>query len=234
MPTPQEQAAEKPAEAAGEAEPAETAEAPEAPGTGEAAEDTGATDTGAADTGAPGSTSTPDPASVPANRAATTSLIAGILGVTGIGVLLGLGFGAVGLARSRRVHLGKARAWTGIIASLLWVGAFIYVVPHVVKAADPGCTAFKEKVLPHYNQAIEDLNARPATNKTTSDLGTAVAGLVSATAKSKNPQTKAALRKLTGQLKTASTDQIAGRIPAPVMLTLNHDAIAADNACGTI
>lgn len=168
------------------------------------------------------------------NGAATASLIAGILGVTGIGVLLGLAFGAVGLVRSRRVHVGKVRCWTGIILSLLWAGGFGYVVPHVIKASDPGCTWFKEKVLPHYNQAIEDLDTRAASNKTTADLAIAVAGLTSASAKARNPQARTALRALTSQLKKASNDQIGGQIPASVMLTLNHDAVAADNACGTM
>jgi hypothetical protein len=168
------------------------------------------------------------------NRAATTSLIAGILGVTAIGAVLGLVFGAIGLARSRRVRTGKVRASTGIVLSLLWAGAFAYVAPHVIKAADPGCTAFKEKVLPHYNQAIEDLDTRATSNKTTADLATAVAGLASAAAQSKNPQARNALRALTRQLRTASNDQIGGQIPASVMVTLNHDAVAADNACGTI
>jgi hypothetical protein len=126
------------------------------------------------------------------------------------------------------------RSWIGIVLSLLWAGGFVYVAPHVVKAADPGCTAFKEKVLPHYNRAIGDLDTKPTTNKTTADLATAVAGLASAAANSKNPQARSALLTLTRQLRTASNDQIGGQIPATVMLTLNHDAVAADNACGTI
>lgn len=168
------------------------------------------------------------------NRAATVSLLAGILGVTGVGILLGLGFGAAGLARSRTTHSGQARAWIGIALSLLWAGGFAYVVPHVVKAADPGCTYFKEKVLPHYNTAIVDLNTRAGSNKTTSDLATAVAGLAAAADKSGNPDARTALRTLTSQLKAASNDQIGGQIPSSVMRTLNHDAVMADNACGTI
>jgi hypothetical protein len=168
------------------------------------------------------------------NRAATASLIAGILGVTGLGILFGLGFGVAGLARSRTAGTGRARAWTGIVLSLLWAGGFAYVAPHIVKAADPGCTYFKERVLPHYNTAIVDLNTRAASNATTSDLASAVAGLAIAAGKSKNPVARNALHALTAQLKTASNDQIGGQIPSPVMRTLNHDAVTADNACGTI
>jgi hypothetical protein len=168
------------------------------------------------------------------NRAATASLVAGILGVTGLGILLGLGFGVAGVARSRTAHTGRTRAWIGIVLSLLWAGGFAYVAPHVIKAADPGCTYFKEKVLPHYNTAIVDLNTRAGSNKTTSDLATAVAGLATAAGKSRNRQASNALRALTTQLKTASNDQIGGQIPSSVMSTLNHDAVMADNACGTI
>jgi hypothetical protein len=168
------------------------------------------------------------------NRAATTSLVAGILGATGLGALLGLGFGAVGLARARTIRTGKVRCWTGIVLSLLWVGTIVYVTPHAVKAADPGCTAFKEKVLPYYNKGIEDLDSRVSATRTTADLQATVAGLSAATAKSKNAAARAALRALTAQLKTASADQISGEIPSSVMRTLNHDAVVADNACGTI
>jgi hypothetical protein len=209
MPTPQEQAAEG-SVAGGH-------------GVAEASADPSLDDTGPA-----------DPPHRQPNRAATTSLVAGILGITAIGALLGLIFGAIGLARSRSVHAGKVRSWIGISLSVLWVGAFAYVAPYIVKAADPGCTVFKETVLPHYNQAIEDLGTRATSNKTTADLATAVAGLASAAAKSQNTQARNALRALTRQLSTASNDQIEGQIPASVMVTLNHDAVAADNACGTI
>jgi hypothetical protein len=184
-------------------------------------------------------TAAPPPAPAPdeplqSNRAATASLIAGILGVTGLGILFGLGFGVAGLARSGTARTGQARAWTGIVLSLLWAGGFAYVAPHIIKAADPGCAYFKERVLPHYNTAIVDLNTRAGSNKTTSDLATAVARLAAAAAKSKNPEARTALHALTTQLKIASNDQIGGQIPSSVMSTLNHDAVTADNACGTI
>jgi hypothetical protein len=184
----------------------------------------------------PAAVSAPPPAAEPArqNRPATAALVAGILGVTGIGVLLGLGLGAAGLARARTAGTGKVRSWIGIALSLLWAGAFVYVAPHVVKAADPGCTYFKEKALPHYDSAIVDLDTRASSNKTTADLATAVAGLKSAAAKSENSPAQAALRTLTAQLEKASNDQIAGQIPSSVMRTLNHDAVLADNACGTL
>jgi hypothetical protein len=258
MPTPQEQAAAEPvagsqgvAEASADPDLDDTSPipvvtvigAPEDTGTiPDAGTGTGTAVPGSATAPASGADPDPDPDPGPApgpsrrqpNGAATISLVAGIVGVTAIGILLGVGFGVLGLARSRRVHAGKARSWLGIVLSLLWAGAFAYMAPHVIKAADPGCTAYKEKVLPHYNQAIEDLDTRATSNKTTSDLATAVAGLASAAAQAQNTQSRGALRTLASQLKKASNDQIEGQIPASVMLTLNHDAVAADNACGTI
>ncbi|MGH3157700.1 MAG: hypothetical protein ACRDNF_14135 [Streptosporangiaceae bacterium] len=231
MPTPQEQAAE--------------GLAADAHGVVEAADDPSLDDTNPipAITAAAAPPAEPAQAAPPAppvteppqpNRPASAALIAGILGVTGIGVLLGLGFGTAGLVKARTVGTGRVRSWIAIAASLLWAGAFLYAAPHVIKAADPGCTYFKEKALPHYDAAIVDLDTRAGSNKTTADLATAVAGLESAAARSRNSPAKDALRTLTSQLMTASNDQIAGQIPSSVMRTLNHDTVLADNACGTI
>jgi hypothetical protein len=239
MPTPAEQAAGP--EGAAAPEPTAPPEGTVLPKDERLPEDTGLpndpvppTDTAPEPEPAPAAVPGPSPTQPQPNWAATASLIAGILGVTAIGALLGLGFGAVALIRARRIHTGKVRAWTGIILSLLWIGAFAYVTPHIVKAADPGCTTFKEKALPLYNRAIEDLNTSRTRGQTRDDMASAVAGLASAAAKSKNTQARQALLTLTHQLTTASKDQITGRIPTSVMRTLNIDAVNADNACGTI
>jgi hypothetical protein len=168
------------------------------------------------------------------NRFATASLVAGILGVTGLGIVLGIAFGILGLARSKRCGSGKVRCWAGITASLLWAGAFIYVAPHVVKAADPGCTAYKERALTHYDRAIEDFGTRVSNTKTTADLNSAIADLRAAAAKSRNAESKSALSNLTVQLRKALADENSGQVPGSVMRALNHDASVADSACGTL
>jgi hypothetical protein len=169
----------------------------------------------------------------PRNRAATTSLIAGILGVTGVGAILGVGFGVFGLAHAGRLG-GRVRCWVGIVLSLLWLAGLVYVVPYVIKAADPGCTAFKEKALPRYNTAIGDLNRKAGRITVQGDLGRAITGLRAAAGDSDSEQPRAALRNLAGELATARTDAGSGQVPGSVMQALNHDAAVADNACGTI
>jgi hypothetical protein len=116
----------------------------------------------------------------------------------------------------------------------MWAGAFIYVAPHVIRAADPGCTAFKESALTHYNEAIEDFGNRTSSAKTAADLTSAINYLRSAATKSKNAESRRALNKLAAQLTTARADENSGHIPASAILALNHDAAEADNACGTL
>jgi hypothetical protein len=218
MATPREQAAEGPADGGpGAAEPAAAV----------------AGEPSAAVAGEPSAAVAGEPAPRRRNRSATTSLIAGILGVTGLGAVLGVGFGVFGLAHARRLG-GRVRCWVGIVLSLLWLGGFAYVVPYVIKAADPGCTAFKEKVLPRYNTAIGDLNRKAGRITAETDLGAAIASLRAAAGDSQSEQPRAALRNLAGELARARTDAGAGQVPGSVMQALNHDADAADNACGTI
>lgn|SRR5487761_413911 len=167
------------------------------------------------------------------NGAATTSLVAGILGFTGVGVIAGIAFGMLGLARSRRRRSGKVRSWMGIVAALLWAAGLTYVVPHVIKAADPGCADYKARALPQYNRAIDDLGARAATSKVTADLKSAIAYLGAAASKSRNAESRTALEKLTAQLRTVLADEASDQVPGSVMPALNNDAAAADSACGT-
>lgn len=225
MSTPKEQATE-----GSPADPA-VAEPPAGPASGECAEGEAADDAGAAEPAAV-------PPSVPqaggSNGWATGALVSGILGVTGIGIVLGICFGALGLRRSRRGSGGKVRCWIGIVTSLVWAGAFMYVTPHVIKAADPGCTAYKESALSHYNKAIEDFGDRTGSVKTAGDLSRAITYLRAAAAKSKNAESRKALNNLAGQLARARADENSGHIPASVILALNHDAAEADNACGTL
>jgi hypothetical protein len=215
MPTPQEQAAEGPADGGhGAAEPA-AALAGDAPATRAAPAGAG------------------QPAPRPRNRAATTSLIAGILGITGVGAVLGVGFGVFGLAHAGRLG-GRLRCWLGIVLSLLWLGGLVYVVPHVIKAADPGCTAFKEKALTRYNTAIGDLNRKAGRITVQADLGSAITSLRAAAGQSQRVPSRTALRDLAAELASARTDAGAGQVPGSVMRALNHDAAVADSACGTI
>jgi hypothetical protein len=168
------------------------------------------------------------------NGFATASLVTGVLGFTAIGVVLGLLFGGLGLRRSRRGGKGQLRCLAGIVAALLWAGAFVYVVPHVIKAADPGCTAFKEVALSSYDRAIEDFDHSASSTRTSADLRRAIASIQSAAAKSRNTAPRTALRRLDAQLRKALADAHTGQVPGSVMQSLNYDASAADGACGTL
>jgi hypothetical protein len=167
------------------------------------------------------------------NGAATASFVAGIFGFTGVGSVAAIAFGILGLSRSRQRQNGKARCWIGIVAALLWTGGIIYVVPHVVKAADPGCTAYKQMALPYYNKAIDDLGARAGSLTATAELRTAVTALSGAAAKSGNAEAKSALARLTSQLRNALAIEASGQVPRSVTQALNRDATLADAACGT-
>jgi hypothetical protein len=181
------------------------------------------------------SVATPAPGAADGNRFATASLVSGILGITGIGIAAGIVFGILGLDRSRRRRVsGRLRCWIGIIASLAWAGLFVYVVPHVIKAADPGCSAFKESALARYDRAIEDFDARTDGPQATADLNRAIEGVRAAADKSRNATSRAALRKLSLQLSHVRSDAAKGQVPGSVMQALNHDANVADSACGTL
>jgi hypothetical protein len=222
MPTPKEQATEgSPADAGPSAGPASGECADSAPGDGTEIDE-------------PAVAPPSGPQSGGSNGWATGALISGILGVTGIGIVLGICFGALGLLRSRQGGGGRVRCWMGIVTSLIWTGTFIYVAPHVIKAADPGCTAFKESALSHYNKAIEDFGNRTGSMQTMDDLSRAITYLGAAATKSENTESRKALNNLAAQLAMARSDENAGRIPASVILALNHDAAEADDSCGTL
>jgi hypothetical protein len=225
MPTPKEQAT--------EGSPADPAVAgpPAGPASGEF---TAGVPAGDAEVAEPAAAPASGPLAGGSNGWATGALVSGILGMTGIGAVLGICFGVLGLRRSRRGSRGAVRSWAGIVMSFIWAGAFIYVAPHVIKAADPGCTAFKESALTHYNKAIEDFGDRTGSTKTAADLSRAISYLRAAAAKSKNAESRKALNNLVTQLARARADENSGHIPASVILALNHDAAETDNACGTL
>jgi hypothetical protein len=178
----------------------------------------------------PGASDEPQP-----NGFATTSLVCGILGVTGVGVVLGLLFGIIGLVRARRRRSGKVRCWLGIAAALLWAVPWAYLSSHAVKAADPGCSAYKGPALTRYNRAIEAFDSRQNSARIVADFNIAITALRNAAAQSQDPASKSALETLTHQLGKALTDEEAGQVPPPpVMRALNHDAAQADTTCGTL
>jgi hypothetical protein len=169
------------------------------------------------------------------NGFATTALVCGILGVTGVGIVLALVYGVLGLVRARSRRSGKLRCWLGIVAALAWAVPWVYLTAHAVKAADPGCTAYKGPALTRYNRAIEVFDSRQNSAKIVADFNLAISSLRSAADQSQSPASKAALSTLTRQLGRALADEEAGQVPpASVMRALNRDVAQADTACGTL
>src|SRR6185437_323469 len=80
--------------------------------------------------------------------------------------------------------LARAALALGVAVAALVAAVGAYLVPHLVRAADPGCMAYKGSGLDAYRAAIADLNeGRPAV-KLTADGARAVAELRAAASSS--------------------------------------------------
>jgi hypothetical protein len=123
----------------------------------------------------------------------------------------------------------------GAAGILLLVLAGAVLVPHLVRAADPGCAAYKGAGLSAYRTAIADLNdGRPA-GELGADGARAVGALRAAAADSRNRAVAGALSALAGDLGAVLGDLRAGvTVPAGALSALNDAAASADAVCGTL
>ncbi len=192
----------------------------------------------------------PGPRSRPGNGLATASLVAGIAGITLVTIVPALVCGLLGLRRANREGLGGpaaglVRCWVGIGLSVIWAAAGVYLLPHLVRAADPGCTAYKGAALTAYNKVIEDLGGNGnalahasgagAGANLTLDLSRAITALNVAAEQSSNAATSRDLSRLTMQLQTLLADIQAGAlVPDRALTALNRDTARTDTACGTL
>ena len=175
------------------------------------------------------------------NWLATAALICGILGGLLITIPAGLVLGALGLRRARqawaagRPGTGRLRCWLAIALSLAWAGAAGYLLPHLIRAADPGCEAYKDNALTSYNRVVADVNNGADRAVLARDLTVAVRQTSRAGRASQDPVAARSLTALSSGLQTMLSDIQAGRIvPRQVLLTLNKDTDTADGACGTV
>ncbi len=169
------------------------------------------------------------------NGFATAALALGAAGVTLITVVPGVVFGILGLRRAAERGSGRVRSWLGIGLSLLWAVAGLYLVPHLARAADPGCASYKGTALTAYNRVISDFGGSHAAPKLTADVSRAVSALEAAADQSRNPATTRALSDLTQDLRTVLGElRGGGVVPAPAIQALNRDAARTDAACGTV
>jgi hypothetical protein len=184
------------------------------------------------------------------NRLATASLIAGAAGITMVTVIPALVWGLLGLRRASRDGLrgrgaGVVRCWAGIGLSVMWAVAGLYLLPHLVRAADPGCAVYKGTALTAYNRAIADLGltrqsgpsgaAATGSGRIAPDLARAITALNLAAARSASAATTGDISRLTMQLQTVLADiQNGWVVPDSALTSLNRDAAGADTACGTL
>jgi hypothetical protein len=169
------------------------------------------------------------------NGFATAAIVLGATGVTLVTIVPGLVFGILGLRRAGHRGTGRVRSWLGIGLCLLWTAAAIYLVPHLVRAADPGCSAYKGSALTAYNRAIADFNGNHTTPNITRDVARATSALETAADRSRDPAAARALNVLTRDLRAVLDDLHTGAVvPESAMQALNRDTAHADAACGTL
>jgi hypothetical protein len=162
------------------------------------------------------------------NTLATVSLFTWILPVIGLIVAI------AGYVKSRRVGAGAGRALVGTALSVAVLVAAVFVGLNVLKAADPGCGYFKGTALVTYNTMIDDLNKQASQATLSSELSTTISQLTTAEDKAQSSSVRSSLDTLIAELTAVKSDVASGSVPKTVVNTLNTDANAADNTCGTL
>jgi hypothetical protein len=172
------------------------------------------------------------------NGYATAALVAGALGAALVTIPVSLVCGAVGLLRAQRGGPGapgKVRSWLGIGFAVGWSVLAGYLMPHLVRAADPGCVAYKGPALVAYRKVIDDFREGTDDAGTASDLATAIRQLDGAAAASRSGTASGSLGALSAQLQTVLADfQARPLVPREALQALNRDSALADRACGTV
>jgi hypothetical protein len=169
------------------------------------------------------------------NGFATAALALGAAGVSLVTIVPALVCGVVGLRRAAALRgPGRLRSWAGLALAALWATTAAYLVPHLIRASDPGCTAYKGLALTAYNRVAGDLSGQRA-GPLTLDLSQAITALDAARAQSRDRATSRDLSLLADQLRAVLGDISAGKVvPGTAMAALNTDAERADSGCGTL
>ena len=169
------------------------------------------------------------------NLLAAGALAAGVAGISVLTIAPALVLGVLGLRRAARTGRGAAASWAGIGSALAWAGLAVFLVPHLVRAADPGCTSYKGPGLTAYDKVIADFNAAGPRTGLIHDLRVSVSTFRAAAARSADPAAARALTSLAADLRTVTSDvQARMSVPATQLRALNTAATRADRACGTI
>lgn len=169
------------------------------------------------------------------NRPATAALVCGLLGAALITIPAGLLLAVLGFWRARQGSRGLVRCWLAVALMLAWAGAAGYLVPDLLRAADPGCVAYKNTALTAYNRVADDVRDGRSRAQLARDLAAAITSIGSAAADSRSAATTRSLAALSGDLRAMRADVRAGRdVPRVLLLSLNRETRAADAACGTV
>ena len=159
----------------------------------------------------------------------------GILGGALITIPAGLLLAALGFRRARRGAPGLVRCWLAVGLTLAWAGTAGYLEPHLVRAADPGCVAYKNTALTAYNRVADDVSDGRSRARLARDLTAAISTIGRAAADSHAAAAARSLAALSGDLRALRADVQAGRdVPRELLLSLNRETGAADSACGTV
>jgi hypothetical protein len=175
------------------------------------------------------------PARDGANWPATAALACGILGGALITIPAGLLLAALGFHRTHQGSRGRVRCWAAVILSLAWAGAAGYLVPHLIRAADPGCVEYKNTALTAYNRVAADVSNGVSRARLAEDLAAAIATVGEARSDTRSAAASRPLAALSGELRTMRADVRGGRVvPRQLLLSLNRETRDADTACGTV
>ncbi len=170
-----------------------------------------------------------------ANRPATAALACGILGGALITIPAGLLLAGLGFRRARQGSRGLVRCWVAVALALAWAGAACYLVPHLARAADPGCVAYKNTALTAYDRVADDVGEGRGRSQLARDLTGAITTVAAAGADSRAAAARRSLAALSGDLRALRRDVEAGRaVPRGLLLSLNRETRATDAACGTV
>ncbi len=169
------------------------------------------------------------------NLLAASALAAGLAGISVVTIVPAIVLGLLGLRRAASTGRGALRCWFGMGAALAWAALAVYLAPHLMRAADPGCTLYKGPGLTAYGKVIADFNSAGPRTGLTPDLAAATSTFRAAAARSADPAAARALTGLAAGLQTVASDVKARMsVPAAQLRALNTAAARADQACGTI
>lgn len=176
----------------------------------------------------------PGPGRRAANGYATAAVTLAAAGVTLVTLIPALVYAALGLRRARRRGTGRLRCWLAVALTACWAALAGLVLPHLIRASDPGCAAYKGPALTAYNKVIADFSGH-AHAAETADISRAITELDTAAARSHSAAASQDLLRLTAQLRIVLADIRAGKVvPASVLNTLNRAAADTDTDCGTL